>query len=93
MQAILCPPDFLWTLATTEEDLPTGRPNFSCHPPISSLCSNVEPEDELEASRMLFPAAIFTFLLNESCDGDTEDETLPELADNPGTTISTKLSV
>ena len=34
-----------------------------------------------------------TSLLNESCDGDAEDETLPELADNPGTTRGTKLSV
>ena len=56
---------------------------------ISSLRSDAEPEDELEASRMLFPAAIPTSLLNESCDGDVEDETLPE----PGTTRGTKLSV
>ena len=59
----------------------------------SSLRSNTEPEDELEAGRMLFPAAISTSLLHESCDGDVEDETLPELADNPGTTRGTKLSV
>ena len=54
---------------------------------ISSLRSDAEPEDELEASRMLFPAAIPTSLLSESCDGDVEDETLPE----PGTTRSTKI--
>ena len=53
----------------------------------SSLRSDTEPEDELEASRMLFPAAIPTSLLNESCDGDVEDETLPE----PGTTRGTKI--
>ena len=35
---------------------------------------------------MLFPAANSTSLLNESCDGDVEVETLSELADNPGTT-------
>ena len=28
----LFPPDFFWTLPTTQEDLPTGRPNSSCHP-------------------------------------------------------------
>ena len=55
----------------------------------SSLRSNNEPEDELEADSMLFPAAISTSLLNESCDGDVEDETLPELADNPATTRGT----
>ena len=60
---------------------------------ISSLPSNTEPEDELEAGRMLFPAAISTFLLNESFDGDVEDEPLPELAENHGTTKGTKLSV
>ena len=40
-----------------------------------------------------FPEAISTSLLDESCGGDVEDETLQELADNPGTTRGTKLSV
>ena len=31
--------------------------------------------------------------LDEACGGDGEDELLPELVDNPGTTRSTKLSV
>ena len=30
--------------------------------------------------------------LDESCGGDVEDELLPELADNPGTTRGTKLT-
>ena len=50
----------------------------------SSLRSNTESEDELAAA--LFPEATSTSLLDESCGGDVEDETLPELADNPGTT-------
>ena len=41
---------------------------------------------------MLFPA-ISASLVNESCDGDVEDETLSELEDYPGTTRGTKLSV
>ena len=60
---------------------------------IASLRSVAGPEDELPADRLLFPEAISTSLLNESCDGDVEDETLPELADNPGTTRGTELSV
>ena len=40
-------------------------------------------------SWMLFPHS----LLNESCDGDVEDEMLSELVDNPGTTRDTILSV
>ena len=59
----------------------------------SSLRSNTEPEDELEAGRMPSPAAISTSLLDESCGGDVEEETLSELANNPGTTRGTKLSV
>ena len=31
--------------------------------------------------------------LDESCGGDEEDESLPELVDNPGTTRGTKFSV
>ena len=57
----------------------------------SSLCSNTEPEDELEAA--LFPEACYASLLNESCDSDSEDELLPKLAENPGTARGTKLSV
>ena len=34
---------------------------------------------ELEVDRRLFPEAISTSLLDESCGGDVEDETLPEL--------------
>ena len=87
----------------------TGSSEFSCHLPfwglgflgrshqfpgaISPLRSDTEPEYELEARCMLSPAAGSTSLLNESCDGDVEDETLPELAENPGTTRGTKLSV
>ena len=44
---------------------------------IPSLCSDTGLEDELD----------------ESCSGDVEDETLPELVDNPGTIGGTKLSV
>ena len=44
---------------------------------IPSLRSNTGLEDEFD----------------ESCGGDAEDETLPELVDNPGTTRGTKLPV
>ena len=43
---------------------------------ISSLRSNTELEDELEAGRTSFLDAISASLLNESCDGDVQDETL-----------------
>ena len=82
VRAIL-PPDFLSTPSTNQEDLSTGRPNSFCHPSFhfdfwifwdsghsllvaySSLRSNTEPENELEAA--LFPEAVCTYLLNESC--------------------------
>ena len=48
---------------------------------------------ELEADRQRFPETFSTSSLDESCDGDVEDEMLPELVDNPGTTRGTKLSV
>ena len=44
---------------------------------ISSLRFNTGLEDEVD----------------ESCGGDVEDESLPELVDNPGTTRGTKLRV
>ena len=85
MQTILCLPDYLVTPPTTQEDLPTGRPIFSCRPSfyfgsrfwdrtsfldaISSLHSNTEPGTS-------FLNAISASFLNESCDGDVEDETL-----------------
>ena len=60
---------------------------------IASLRSDTGLDDELEADRRLSPDAISTSLLDEFCGGDVEDETLPELEDNPGTTRGTKLSV
>ena len=59
----------------------------------SSLCSNTELEDELEAGRTSSLDACSASLLNESCNGDVEDEPLSGLVDNPGTTRGTKLSV
>ena len=93
-----------------QEDLPTGRPIFACHPSflflfgvfeganqlpgaVPSLHANTGLEDELEAGRTSFLDASSASLLNESCDGDVEDETLSELVDLPGTTRGTKLSV
>ena len=57
----------------------------------SSLRSNTEPEDELEAALLL--EVISTSFLNESCDSDVKDELLPASVDKPGTTRGTKLSV
>ena len=42
-----------------------------------------ELEDELQASCTSFLDAMSASLLNESCDGDVEDETLSELVDDP----------
>ena len=47
---------------------------------IPSRRSGTGPEDELEADRRLFPEAISTSLLNESCRGDVEDDTLERQA-------------
>ena len=52
--------------------------------PFRHFALILEPEDELEADRSLFPMAFSTSLLEESCVGDVEDETHPELAGNPG---------
>ena len=57
----------------------------------SSLRSNTEPEDELDAP--LLPDAWSACCLNDSCGSDVEDDLLPELTDNPGKTRGTKLSV
>ena len=59
----------------------------------SSLRSNIELEDELEAGRTSSLGACSASLLNESCDSDVPDEPLSGLVDNPGTTRGTKLSV
>ena len=57
----------------------------------SSLRSNTEPEDELDAA--LLPQTMCALGPNDSCGGVVEDELLPELTDKPGTTRDTKLSV
>ena len=57
------------------------------------LRSNTGLEDELEADCQLFPEAISTSFLDESCGGDVEEETLPECVGNPGTTRGPKVSV
>ena len=57
----------------------------------SSLRSNTEPGDELDAP--LLPDAWSACCLNDSCGSDVEDDLLPELTDNPGKTRGTKLSV
>ena len=58
----------------------------------SSLRSHTEL-DELEAGRTSSLDASSASLLNESCDGNVEDEPLSGLVDNPGTTRATKFSV
>ena len=57
----------------------------------SSLHPNAESEDELAAA--LFLDARDSSSSNDSCGGVVEDELLPELTDNSGTTRGTKLSV
>ena len=99
--------DFLCTLLTIPEDLPMGRPNFSCRSSFyygfeflgslldagSSLRSDTELEDELEAGCTSSLGACSASFLNESCDGDAEDARLSGIVDSPGTTRGTKLSV
>ena len=71
-----------------------GETSSYGYPLCNGTLSDEAPEQvELATDRLLFPVAISTSLLNESCGGDVEDETLPGLADNPGTTRGTKLSV
>ena len=57
----------------------------------SSLRSNTESEDELDAA--LFPETRCASGPNDSCGSLVEDELHPELTDYPGTTRGTKLSV
>ena len=68
-QAVQCPSDFL---RTTQEDLPTGRPNFSCH--HFFLFIWVFGSDPHQ-----FPGAIPSLRsrpgLAEDNSGDVEDET------------------
>ena len=55
--------------------------------------SSLRSDSGLEDDPRLFPEALSTSLLDESCGGDVEDETFPDLVDNPGTTGGTKMSV
>ena len=57
----------------------------------SSLRSDTEPEDKLDAA--LFPETRCASGPNDSCGSVVEDELLPELTDSPGTTRGTNLSV
>ena len=59
----------------------------------SSLRSDTELEDELEAGGTSSLVALSASFLNASCDGDAEDELLSGLVDYPGTARGTKLSV
>ena len=54
----------------------------------SSLRSNTEPEDKLDAA--LVPDAWSASGLNDSCGSDVGDELLPELTNNSGTTRGTR---
>ena len=58
----------------------------------SSLRSDTELEDELEANCTSSLGACSASLLNESRDSDAEDELLSGMVDNPGTTRGTKSS-
>ena len=80
MHAILCLSDFLLTPPTTQIPNFAFNPSFyfgfgflgvirtSFLDAISSLRSNTEPENELEAGRTSFLDALSASLLNESCD-------------------------
>ena len=59
----------------------------------SSLRSDTELEDELEAGSNSSLVAVAASFLKESCDSDAEDELLAGLVDNPCTTRGTKLSM
>ena len=83
------------------EDLQTDRPHPSCHPsriptPVSWWLVRhfvLKPMLECELDAAQFPETVSTSLLDESCGGSVEDETLPKLVANSRTTRGTKLSV
>ena len=100
VQATLWPPRYLWNPLTRNGGSANGSFAFSCHRSGtctsllgagSSLHSNTESEDELDAA--LFPEAKCAFGSNNSCGSVAEDELLPELTHVPGTKRGTKLSI
>ena len=89
---ILCPLDYLWTPPTIQEGLAQGRPHLDCHPSFyfCFLVSEGDPHHLRGASSSL-PS--WAGLVDKSCGVDVDDDLLPELVDNPGTTRGAKLSV
>ena len=93
MHAHLCPLDYVRTPPTFQDDLANGRPNLDYHSSfyfcfgflrvIHTTLVGLVPHFPLELD----------LLKTKSCDVDVDDELLPELVDNPGTTGGTKLSV
>ena len=80
-QALLCPPDCLWTPPTTQGDLANDRPNLDCHSSFFLVLGYwvcVAPVSWSVAGPEDVP--------DESSGIDVEDELVPELDDNPGTT-------
>ena len=90
VQALLCPLDYLWTPPTIQEDLANGRPHLDCHPSFFIFVLGF-----LRMIRTTFVGLVrhFTHGLILLTIPDVDDELLPELVDNPGTTRGTKLSV
>ena len=87
------PLDYLWTPPTIKEDLANGRHTLDCH---SSFCFGFGffGCDPLQFPGTNSSLRSWTRLVEDkSCNVDVEDELLPGVADNPGTTRGTKLSV
>ena len=68
-----------------------GRPNLDCHPSLFLFW--VLGGDPLQFRGTISSLLSWSGLVEDkSCNVDVENELLPELADNPGTTRDTKLS-
>ena len=93
VHTFLRPVDYLRTPLTIQEDLANGHPNLDCHP---SFCFGSGFSEVIRSSflRLVRHFALGLDLLKTNpANVDVEDEMLPELVDNPGTTRGAKLTV
>ena len=87
----MCSPDYLSNYPSIQEGLANGRLNLDCHPSFYLVFAFSKLLQFPEASTSLRYWA--GLVGDKSCNVDVENELLPKLADNPGTTRGTKLSV
>ena len=77
-------------MKSTNHSRRSGRPRLHCYPSVYFL---VNRASFLVRVRHFALVAELQDVRDESCGGDVEDELVPELDDNPGTTRGTKFSV